>query len=63
MICSAVVCLFVSRSFLPLREEEGVQGFWGWGVLGGGVGGLLPVKFEASTSRVVNLPREFDSAA
>lgn len=27
MICSTVICLFVSRSFLPLHEEEGVRGF------------------------------------
>lgn len=38
MICSAVMCLFVSRSFLPLHEEGGVRGFWVGGV--GGVGGV-----------------------
>lgn len=38
MICSAVMCLFVSRSCLPLHEKGGVRGFWVGGV--GGVGGV-----------------------
>lgn len=50
MICS--ICLFVSRSFLPLHGGEQVQG---------GGRGLLPVKFEASASRssLINLQWEF----
>lgn len=57
MICSTVICLFVSRSFLPLHKEEGVRRVR----VGMGVGRLLPVKFEASASRsrLINLQWEF----
>lgn len=57
-MCITAVSLFVSGSYLSLREEEG--GFGGrWGGLGG-----LPVKLEASTlhGRLIKLQWEFYSA-
>lgn len=60
-MCITAISLFVSGSYLSLREEEG--GFAGrWG--GWGLGGLSPVKLEASTlhGRLIKLQWEFYSA-